>query len=223
MRTTGTKNPYSEFPPAWKLEVIKLIDDRISSHHVTREDFTELKTIVAELAKAQKRTEQRVEELAQAQKQTEKRMEELAQAQTQTEKRMEKLVRGLKVTRQQLGGLSDDFGYSLENKAIKHLPAILAKEGFIVTENLVRKYLMINGKFIEANIIGKVRKDNEEFILIGEAKSRLQIKKIEKFITNCKIIGGKQIRILISHLLPPAFEDVLKENNIRFIPSYLVE
>jgi hypothetical protein len=209
MRTTGTKNPYSEFPPAWKLEVIKLIDDRISSHHVTREDFTELKTIVAELAKAQKRTEQRVEELAQAQKQTEKRMEEL--------------VRGLKVTRQQLGGLSDDFGYSLENKAIKHLPAILAKEGFIVTENLVRKYLMINGKFIEANIIGKVRKDNEEFILIGEAKSRLQIKKIEKFITNCKIIGGKQIRILISHLLPPAFEDVLKENNIRFIPSYLVE
>ena len=38
---------------------------------VTREDFSELKTSVRELAEAQKRTEAKVEELAEAQKRTE--------------------------------------------------------------------------------------------------------------------------------------------------------
>ena len=48
---------------------------------VTKDDFRELKQVVADLAEAQKRTEQRVEDLAQAQK-------ELAQAQKQTEQTM---------------------------------------------------------------------------------------------------------------------------------------
>jgi len=79
---------------------------------VTREDFSELKQIVAEmsaaqrdLATAQARTEQRVEELAQAQARTEERVERLeaaverleaaverlAQAQARTEERVERL------------------------------------------------------------------------------------------------------------------------------------
>ncbi|MBO9393975.1 MAG: hypothetical protein J7458_13765, partial [Caldilinea sp.] len=45
-----------------------------------------------ELARAQKRTEERVEELARAQKRTEERVEELAQAQKRTEEMMQKLV-----------------------------------------------------------------------------------------------------------------------------------
>jgi len=73
---------------------------------VTKAEFDELKQIVAELAEAQKRTEERldsltlrVEELAEAQKRTEERLdslalrvEELAEAQKKTEERLDSLA-----------------------------------------------------------------------------------------------------------------------------------
>jgi len=66
---------------------------------VTKAEFDELKQIVAELAEAQKRTEERldslaqsVEELAEAQKRTEERLEELAEAQKRTEERLDSLT-----------------------------------------------------------------------------------------------------------------------------------
>ena len=69
---------------------------------VTKEDFSELKQIVADLGAAQKRTEQRVEELAEAQKRTEQRLdslavkvEELAEAQKRTEQRVEELAEAM--------------------------------------------------------------------------------------------------------------------------------
>ncbi len=55
-------------------------------------DFGELKAIVAELAVAQQRTEQRVGELAAAQQRTEQRVAELAAAQQRTEQRMDQLI-----------------------------------------------------------------------------------------------------------------------------------
>ena len=66
---------------------------------VTKEEFAELKAIVADLAEAQKRTEARldqltetVDQLAEAQKRTETRVEELAEAQKRTEARLDELA-----------------------------------------------------------------------------------------------------------------------------------
>ncbi|MBN2373825.1 hypothetical protein JXL19_08560, partial [bacterium] len=47
---------------------------------VKTSDFSELKSIVKEIAEVQKRTEVKVEELAEAQKRTEVKVEELAEA-----------------------------------------------------------------------------------------------------------------------------------------------
>lgn len=47
-----------------KKEIIKIVDERMIEVHVTKEDFSELKGIVRELAEAQKRTEIKVAELA---------------------------------------------------------------------------------------------------------------------------------------------------------------
>ncbi len=58
---------------------------------VTKKEFNELKEIVAELAKAQKKTEQRIGELTEAQKKTEQRLNELVEAQKKTEHRVDKL------------------------------------------------------------------------------------------------------------------------------------
>jgi len=108
------KNTISKITPGIKKEIIKIIDERIREVHVTREDFRELKEIVrdlgiktAELADAQKRTEQRVEELAEAQKRTEQRVEELAEAQKRTEQRVEELAEAQKRTEQRVEELAE--------------------------------------------------------------------------------------------------------------------
>ncbi|WKT81196.1 hypothetical protein QYC27_13065 [Thermosynechococcus sp. PP45] len=73
---------------------------------VKAKDFNELKAIVADLAQAQKRTEERVEELAAAQKRTEERVEELAAAQKRTEERVEELAAAQKRTEERLEELA---------------------------------------------------------------------------------------------------------------------
>jgi DNA repair ATPase RecN len=91
--------------PQVKRQIMDIIDERIGQVHVTKEDFSELKSIVRDLAEAQQRTEKRLEELTEAQKRTEeaqqrteKRVEELAKAQQRTEKRLEELAEAQKRT-----------------------------------------------------------------------------------------------------------------------------
>jgi TPP-dependent indolepyruvate ferredoxin oxidoreductase alpha subunit len=86
-------------------------------------------------------------------------------------------------TRKQVGVLTDNFGYLLEDRAIRTLPKLLKeKYGFEITEPLRRDFIEINGKYIEVNIYGKARKNNEEFIIIGEAKTRITNKAIIGFL-----------------------------------------
>ena len=88
---------------------------------VRADDFNELKGIVKELAeaqqhlaKAQQRTEQRVEDLAEtqqhlaeAQQRTEQRVEDLAQAQQRTEQRVEELAQAQQRTEQRVEELAE--------------------------------------------------------------------------------------------------------------------
>ena len=115
--------------PALRFEIKELIDERIREKHVRQEDFTELKDIVKEIAKVQKRTEIRVEELAQAQKRTEieiqkiteglqQTREELSQKISQTENKID-LTRGeLGLTREELGGLSNKVDLTREDLSL---------------------------------------------------------------------------------------------------------
>jgi len=65
-------------------------------------EIGELRALVAQLAEAQRRTEQRVEELAEAQRRTEQRVEELAEAQRRTEQRVEELAEAQRRNEEQL-------------------------------------------------------------------------------------------------------------------------
>ena len=47
--------------PEIRREIVRIVDERIKGVQVTKEDFSELKGIVGELAEAQKRTEARME------------------------------------------------------------------------------------------------------------------------------------------------------------------
>ena len=96
------------------LELIETLQrDMREQYAVRRQDFEALSAVVAELARAQKRTEERVEELAQAQKRAEERLgrleiavEELARAQKRTEERVEELAQAQKRTEERVEELA---------------------------------------------------------------------------------------------------------------------
>ncbi len=128
-----------------------------------KEDFSELKAIVSNLADAQERTEQRLGRLADA-------------------------VHDLTIehgkTRKQLGGLSMTVGYTLEDKAYKALPRLLERDYNIqITGRLFRKYMTIEtGRTLEVNILGEAVQDDRPLVIAGESKSQLSKKHIDVFL-----------------------------------------
>jgi len=92
--------------PPIKQEMIKIIDARIREAHVTKEDFSELKNIVKDIAV-------KVGELAQAQKRTEVKVEELAEAQKRTEIAVAKLTENVNALTATVGDLKKKTGWSI--------------------------------------------------------------------------------------------------------------
>jgi hypothetical protein len=187
---------------------------------------------VNELAEAQRRTEQEIEkiwgaikELTEAQRRTEQRVNELAEAQRRTEESLKKLIEDHSKTREKLEGLSHSFGYLLEDRAMKSLPKILKRKYNIkAVGNFVRDYFIINGEHVEVNIFGRVKKGNKEYILIGEAKSQVTKKAIDKFLKKCDKISRRfskeTIKVFISYIFSPGIKEYAEEKGIVLIPSY---
>lgn len=102
--------------PAVRKKIVEIIDERIRDVHVTREDFSELKSIVQDLATAQKRTESRIEELAIAQKRTEHTIE-----------------RGFKDLRDSISALGSRWGIMAEDTFRNAITGLLEGTGYSVS------------------------------------------------------------------------------------------
>ena len=109
----------------------KIYDELKNS--VTKDEFKDLRNIVAELAEAQKRTEIKIEELVEAQKRTEIKVEELAEAQRHTEIKADENFKSL---RDQIAALGSRWGIYNEGtfRATIHgllgkMPGVTVKEG----------------------------------------------------------------------------------------------
>jgi len=177
----------------------------------------QFKRIWQAIEEDRKSNEEQFKRIWQAIEKTNERLDKLILAFEKAEKRNEQ-------TRKQVGVLTDNFGYLLEDRAIRTLPKLLKERyGFEITEPLRRDFIEINGKYIEVNIYGKARKNNEEFIIIGEAKTRITNKAIIGFLEKCNNFEGKQFRIMIGYLITPKIKQVLENNNIIFINSYELE
>lgn len=187
-----------------------------------------------ELVEAQRRTEERVNELAEAQKETQKEvtrldraLNELAEAQRRTEKELQKLARGLDETREQLGGLSDTVGYTLENEAFKALPLLLKRDyGLTVKGRLKRGYLRdAHGRQIEVNIIGEGTKNGKKVFIIGEGKARLSKKAVKEFmekrLNRLEPVLKQVFPVLVTHMISePDVEEYAREKGIALYYSY---
>jgi hypothetical protein len=108
---------------------------------------------------------------------------------------------------------------------MKSLPKILKRKYNIkAVGNFVRDYFIINGEHVEINIFGRVKKGNKEYILIGEAKSQVTKKAIDKFLKKCDKISRsfskETIKVFISYIFPPGIKEYAEEKGIVLIPSY---
>ncbi len=181
-----TRRLSRHFPPE-QASVLAEVIEEAQTELVKTSDFSELKEIVRDLAKAQKRTEVKVEELAEAQKRTEVKIEELAEAQKRTEVKIEELAEaqrrteeGLaaltgvaRETNRELGGLARSFAYALENEAYRNLPTVLeARLGVVLTERMVRTEV---GRE-EVNLLGRGTRDGGDVWIVGETKARVDLR-----------------------------------------------
>ena len=212
--------------------IIAIVDERVGEMKVAREEYDQLRSVVmqlvkaqaktedrlAELAEAQKRTETRldslalrVEELAEAQKRTEARVEELAEAQKKTEEILQGVLKEQKNMKKEIGGLSATVGYTLENRAISRLPKILEKDFGIRIDLLDRRFIEYpDGQEEEINIYGEGRSNGDLIYIIGESRSRLGKKDVDKFFKRLGRLStffrGKIIPVLVTHLVRPKVE-----------------
>lgn len=200
---------------------------------VKKEDFTELKNIVFELAEAQRdlaqaqkgtevrvgelteaqnRTEQRVEELAEAQKRTEVRVEELAEAQKNTELSIKDLTRTIDF---KIGGLGRKWGVDSERSFRNGLTTILSETGYEVFNYMV--------KDIEGFVFGHPSEIEIDVIVTGEKTLLVEIKasvsKSDVFVFLKKgeyytKITGKKVDGLI--MIAPFVEDSAREVADKF-------
>jgi uncharacterized protein YoxC len=248
--------------PPIKKEIEKIVDARIKEAHVTKEDFSELKNIVKDLAAAQKRTELKVEELAEAQKRTELKVEELAEAQKRTEGKVEELAgaqrelaeaqrelaeaqkrtemtlvtlaesvremsRNIDKLNKDVAGLGKSFGYALENESYRHLPDILQQRyGIAVKGKIIRKG--IGGR--EINLFCPAIKDGREVLVVGEARTKLDVKKEQPEVfadleekvqaVLAEYPQAEIVRVVVTHFASNSFLDKAKARGILVVQSF---
>ena len=194
--------------PTVRVEFEQIIDQRIKDVHVTKEDFSELKAIVKDIAAIQKRTETKLEELVDAQKRT-----EIA---------LEKLSLGLDATRTELGGLSRSVSYSLENEAYRQLPRyLLETHGITITDRMVR--FELEGE--EINIFAKGSRNGKELFIVGESELKLssvgKLGKLEKKVSLVKKrYEGECIPLMITHFVRPQVLEAANKKGIIIVQSF---
>jgi len=182
-------------------EVIDLHNDLVKVS-----DFSELKSIVKDLAQAQRRTEERVGELAQAQRRTEVALQRLSR---------------------QVGGLSETVGGDIEDIAYIVLHDVLQREFGWQVGLLERQWQTWGKEPEEVNILGQARdpsRPDQTIYIVGEAKHNLTAKEVDRFIGQLKRAGdhleGEIFPVCFCYRARPEVQQKVKDAGIRLVFSY---
>ena len=198
--------------------VIGSLHEEFKHLAVTREEFMELKDAVKELILAHKSAEQRLTKLEQT-------VAELAEAQKRTEEELRTLIGEHKKTREQLGGLSHTVGYILEDRAYKGLPELLKRDFGVQTISLKRDFIEIAPKkYEEINIFGEAQKNGKRVWIIGDCKTQLKKKDIDEFLEFVqkidKFIKGEKILLSVTYQTSPPVRAYAQEKGVKIYFSY---
>jgi len=175
--------------------IVALVDDRLKEIRVTREDFDRLSQAVTQLAAAQARTEQGVGRLEGRMERVEAALQQLAEAQARTEQRLEALTvrvdqlvqaqarteQALQQLATQVGGLSENVGYGLEDIARLVLPGYLRHRYGVKVERLERRLFQVDGQVIDVDLYAEGVRDKRRVVVLGEVKSRIYAREVSQF------------------------------------------
>jgi exonuclease VII large subunit len=155
-----------------------------------------------ELAQAQARTDAAVQQLVQAQARTEQRVEQLegamqrlAEAQARTEERLDRLEaaverlaeaqarteQALQQLATQVGALSDNVGYGLEDIARVVLPGYLKQRYGVTVERLERRIFSVDGQRFDVDLYAEGRRGRRRIVVLGEVKARIYAREVHHF------------------------------------------
>lgn len=223
------------------LRVLDNVAAQVRRAGATREDFRELKAIVAELAEAQRRTEERlerleaaIERLAEAQQRTEERLdrveaaiERLAAAQRQTSIAVSELTEGLDRLRKQVGGLSESLGGDIEDIAYIVLHDVLKREFGWEVGVLERSWETWDEEPEEVNVFG-VASDptspEKTIWIVGEAKHNLTAKEVQNFVGQVerarRYLVGEIFPVCFCYRARPEVQRLVRETGLRMVFSY---
>lgn len=195
--------------------------DRIEAAQARSEErLDRIEAAIEKLTEAQIRSEKRLDRVEAAQARSEERLDTLTE-------RLDTLVKEHGKTRSQLGGLAMTVGYTLENAAYRALPDLLkADYGIEVQDRLIRTYLTDDkNRSLEVNIFGKGLKNGREVVILGESKSQLSERHINRFIStrldHLKPLFGEVLPILVTHMISSeGVAAYAKEQGIALYYSY---
>ena len=199
-------NIIDEFPPELQTPVLHLVTALREERGVSHEDFSELKGVVQDLAKAQqelseaqKRTENRVEELAEAQKRTENRVEELAEAQKETVRTMHL---GFKEIRDSISALGSRWGIQNESTMRNTLQGVLGETNYSVRR----------GHYGNREVYIVIRGDGAHILL--EVTAALKSSDIPKYIASADDYEAQTgvtplIMVAAPHIPPPVIKAIM--------------
>ncbi len=216
------------------LGVLERVATQVYAAGVTREDFSELKKIVAELAAAQKRSEERLagveERLAGVEERlsgveerlarVESAVEQLALAQVRTERALERLT-------EQVAGLSDTVGGDIEDIAYIVLHEVLQREFGWEVGLLERTWQQWNRQPEEVNVFGQAKDPAhpERVIwIVGEAKHNLTLKEVRRFAGQVqrarRHLVGEIFPVCFCYRARPEVQQAVRDEGLRLVFSY---
>jgi hypothetical protein len=202
------------------LHVLDRVAAQVRQGGVMREDFRELKQIVADLAEAQRRTEERVGSLELA-------VERLAEAQCQTSVAVSELTAGIDHLRKQVGGLSETVGGDIEDIAYIVLHDVLKREFGWQVGVLEREWQTWDGEPEEVNVFGQATdpvRPGEVIWIVGEAKHNLTQKEVDRFAQQVergrRHLVGEIFPVCFCYRARPEVQQQVRDAGIRLVFSY---
>lgn len=174
-------------------QLAQRVEEQLAAHRrETDERFRELREaqqqMYAEFQEYRKHTDERFRELREEfqeyRKLTDERFRELAETVRLTQEALRDMTLTVKDLQKQVGGLSQSFGYVLENEAMKGLPKLLLRDyGLRIEGRLKRGYVQdSSGRHIEVNLFGTGKRDGKQVTIVGESKSQLSKNDIDRFL-----------------------------------------
>ncbi len=138
---------------------------------------------------------------------------------------MQRLTQRVDKISQELGGISNTIGYSLENESYSRLKPILKKRFGIEVEKLYRKNIVYTlDRFDEINIYGEARRNGQELVVIGECKAQFGPRDVKKFLKLIervkKHLQAEVFPLVLAHQFHPRAEAEFAKIQIPIFWSY---